>query len=182
MSRQDCGECRRAAARDADRRRIRRGWQHYVDITADLGRLQALERLAQPCARQRCHRVLSVGLAPGVTNLLAARAYERFDRLDRLDLIVRWAISAGAAGHVRCGAFVEARGLRTGVMSGESLFAVGGGQSQVTGLVRSPGSSPRRLIGRRVLRLGSSDQAARTRRARTARSRESCATGRPDAR
>jgi len=61
---------------------------HYVDITADLPRLQGLERLDSLARGHGATSVLSVGLSPGLTNLLAAQAKKRFDRLDRLDLIV----------------------------------------------------------------------------------------------
>ncbi len=61
---------------------------HYVDITADLDRLRALEALDSLARRNDATGVLSVGLAPGLTNLLAAQAARRVDRLRRLDLIV----------------------------------------------------------------------------------------------
>jgi len=73
---------------------------HYVDITADLRRLEELEQLDSLARRNRATGVLSVGLAPGLTNLRAARATQRLDHPARLDVISssRPATRTGAQG------------------------------------------------------------------------------------
>jgi len=61
---------------------------HYVDISADhtfLSRIDALDGLAQT---NSATGVLSVGTAPGLTNLLAARAKQKMARLDRIDILL----------------------------------------------------------------------------------------------
>jgi saccharopine dehydrogenase-like NADP-dependent oxidoreductase len=59
---------------------------HYVDVSASDDLLSAIAQL-DPLARKRdATAVLSVGLAPGLTNLLARRAYERLPSATRIDI------------------------------------------------------------------------------------------------
>lgn len=60
----------------------------YVDVTAHQPSIDAIERLDHlACARQST-AVLSVGLCPGVTNLLAAHAARAFDTLSKIDIFL----------------------------------------------------------------------------------------------
>lgn len=62
---------------------------HYVDVTADRALIAGIEAL-DPLARQHdAVAVLSVGLAPGLTNLLAAAACAGLDTVQRVDLLVQ---------------------------------------------------------------------------------------------
>jgi short subunit dehydrogenase-like uncharacterized protein len=61
---------------------------HYVDITAKQSSIDAIERLDAVARSHDSTAVLSVGLCPGVTNLLAAHAKQQFDALLALDLFV----------------------------------------------------------------------------------------------
>ena len=61
---------------------------HYVDISACHGFLSRVEGLDPVARRADSTAVLSVGVAPGLTNLLAARAVQHMVRVDRLDLLV----------------------------------------------------------------------------------------------
>ncbi|WP_100403813.1 saccharopine dehydrogenase family protein [Bacillus sp. FJAT-42315] len=59
---------------------------HYVDISAKGSFLSQLEKLnAESC---EATGVLSVGLAPGLTNLLAQQAKLVFDQTDRIDIAI----------------------------------------------------------------------------------------------
>lgn len=65
---------------------------HYVDISADhafLSRVEALDELART---NGATAMLSVGTAPGLTNLLAARAREKMDHLDRVDILLEFGL------------------------------------------------------------------------------------------
>lgn len=57
---------------------------HYVDVTADDSFFKSVEAL--PEAEVRATALLSVGLAPGITNLLAANAASALDSVDRIDI------------------------------------------------------------------------------------------------
>lgn len=61
---------------------------HYVDVTATYRLIQRIEALHDVAHTHGATAVLSVGLAPGVTNLLARHAATSFERLDRIDLYV----------------------------------------------------------------------------------------------
>jgi saccharopine dehydrogenase-like NADP-dependent oxidoreductase len=61
---------------------------NYVDITAKQASIDAIEQLDHLARRHGSTAVLSVGLCPGVTNLLAAHAAQRFDTLTKIDLFV----------------------------------------------------------------------------------------------
>ena len=57
---------------------------HYVDVTAGDAFLRSVEALPKEGIRGTA--VLSVGLAPGITNLLAADAAAALDSVDRIDI------------------------------------------------------------------------------------------------
>ena len=59
---------------------------HYVDITASYDYLLQVEALAEMAKAGESTAVLSVGLAPGLTNLLARQAHTQFDELVQLDI------------------------------------------------------------------------------------------------
>lgn len=61
---------------------------NYLDISADYGFLAQIERLDGIARDAGATAVLSVGVAPGLTNLLAACAREKMERLDRIDILV----------------------------------------------------------------------------------------------
>lgn len=64
---------------------LRRGI-HYIDITADDAILQQIEALDDVAKTGDSTAVLSVGLSPGLTNLLARYAQTKFDTLNRIDI------------------------------------------------------------------------------------------------
>lgn len=70
---------------------------HYVDLTATDGFFRALEALPPP---DRSAALLSVGLAPGLTNMLAAAIAAAFDRPTRVDIGLLFGLgdSHGSAG------------------------------------------------------------------------------------
>lgn len=55
---------------------------HYADITANDAFLRGVERLAP----WRSAALVSVGLAPGLTNIMAAWCAARLDRIERIDI------------------------------------------------------------------------------------------------
>ncbi len=61
---------------------------HYVDISADYSFLSQIEKLADLAGKGGATAILSVGSAPGLTNLLAARLQEKMASIDRLDILV----------------------------------------------------------------------------------------------
>lgn len=66
---------------------------HYADVSADGAGIEAVEKLDPFAAHTGATVVLSVGIAPGVTNLLAAQVCSSFDEVERLDLGVRLGIA-----------------------------------------------------------------------------------------
>lgn len=70
---------------------LRRG-VHYVDITAEDPFLQEMETLNQVARDSGSTAVLSVGLAPGLSNLLASHAQAHFDAVEHLDVHVLLAL------------------------------------------------------------------------------------------
>lgn len=60
----------------------------YVDITARQSSIDAIEGLDAVARLSESTVVLSVGLCPGVTNLLAARAAQQFDTLTKADIFL----------------------------------------------------------------------------------------------
>ena len=61
---------------------------HYVDISAHYPFLAKVERLDDLARTHGATAILSVGVAPGLTNLLSARAVELMERVNRLDILV----------------------------------------------------------------------------------------------
>jgi len=68
---------------------------HYIDISADYEFLSQVEDLDDLAKRHGATAMLSVGVAPGLTNMLAARARERMERVDRIDILLEF----GLGGH-----------------------------------------------------------------------------------
>jgi len=68
--------------------RIIRKGVDYIDITATSGFLAALEKLADLARTSGSSVVLSVGLEPGLSNLLAAYAATVLDTIQHLDIFV----------------------------------------------------------------------------------------------
>ena len=68
--------------------RIIRNSVDYIDITAEYGFLSAVENLADLAKTSGSSVVLSVGLEPGLTNLLAAYAATVFDTVKHVDIFV----------------------------------------------------------------------------------------------
>ncbi len=62
---------------------------HYVDISADYAFLSRVEALDGQARRSGATAMLSVGVAPGLTNLLAARACSTMTRVDGIDIFVK---------------------------------------------------------------------------------------------
>lgn len=62
------------------------GGIHYVDISATESVLSAIERLDPLARTHNATAVLSVGLAPGLTNLLARHCYERLPSATAIDI------------------------------------------------------------------------------------------------
>lgn len=60
----------------------------YVDISADFSFLSQVKELHHEAVRKQVTAILSVGLAPGVTNLLARYAKEQMDRMNVLDITI----------------------------------------------------------------------------------------------
>ncbi len=61
---------------------------HYVDISADYDFLYKVENLDSLAKRSGAAAILSVGVAPGLTNMLAARAKDQMERVDRIDIVL----------------------------------------------------------------------------------------------
>lgn len=61
---------------------------HYVDVTASDAFFRAVERLDGAAADRGVSVVLSVGVAPGLSNLLAARACGALEKAQRVDVLV----------------------------------------------------------------------------------------------
>ncbi|ANY69749.1 saccharopine dehydrogenase [Paenibacillus sp. BIHB 4019] len=65
-----------------------RSGTHYVDISAYGPFLTSVEKHTEEAAQAQATAVLSVGLAPGVTNLLARKAQQELDQLDSVDIAI----------------------------------------------------------------------------------------------
>jgi hypothetical protein len=61
---------------------------HLVDVGASWPLLEQVEQLDRPAADRGVTALLSVGLAPGLTNLLARRAVNELGGADRVDIAV----------------------------------------------------------------------------------------------
>ncbi|WP_440072523.1 saccharopine dehydrogenase family protein [Streptosporangium sp. OZ121] len=64
---------------------LRRG-VHYVDVSASTSVIREIESLDKLAVRNRATAVLSVGVAPGLTNLLARHCLERLPSGNRVDI------------------------------------------------------------------------------------------------
>ncbi|MFC3747201.1 saccharopine dehydrogenase family protein [Paenibacillus sp. GCM10012306] len=61
---------------------------YYVDVSANGAFLTCLENLTSPSKPLPGTAVLSIGLAPGLTNMLARQASEAMDHTDRADITI----------------------------------------------------------------------------------------------
>ena len=61
---------------------------HYVDISADYDFLSRVEKLDELAKQNGVTAMLSVGVAPGLTNMLAAHAREGMEQVDRIDILL----------------------------------------------------------------------------------------------
>ncbi|MDP4097851.1 saccharopine dehydrogenase [Paenibacillus sp. P96] len=61
---------------------------HYTDISADYSFLSKVEQLRPTNGSQGATAVLSVGLAPGLTNLLALQASRQLDKVDEIHISI----------------------------------------------------------------------------------------------
>jgi len=64
----------------------------YIDISADYGFLSQLEKLDQLAKQKSACVVLSVGVAPGLTNLLAARVKQKMDSVERIEILLEFGL------------------------------------------------------------------------------------------
>ena len=62
---------------------------HYLDVSAHYGTLKQVEQLARTAEESGASAILSLGITPGLTNLMAARAARMFDEVTRIDIFVR---------------------------------------------------------------------------------------------
>lgn len=70
---------------------LRRGIR-YLDISADYAFLAQVEALDALAREHDTTALLSVGVAPGLTNLLAAHARTKMDQIDRLDILLEFGL------------------------------------------------------------------------------------------
>lgn len=61
---------------------------HYIDISASYSFLQQVENLHHTAKEHGAAGVLSVGLAPGLTNLMALQAVELMDKAEQIDIAI----------------------------------------------------------------------------------------------
>ncbi|MFF2089718.1 saccharopine dehydrogenase family protein [Paenibacillus sp. NPDC058174] len=61
---------------------------HYIDLSANDAFLSQVEGLNETAAASGSTAVLSIGLAPGLTNLMAARAMMEMDHTDVIDITI----------------------------------------------------------------------------------------------
>ncbi|WP_372630484.1 saccharopine dehydrogenase family protein [Cohnella sp.] len=61
---------------------------HYIDVSANLSFLARVEALRDEAERGGSTAVVNVGLAPGVTNLLALEAHRRLDRTEAIEITI----------------------------------------------------------------------------------------------
>ena len=73
------------------RRCLERGIR-YLDISADYAFLSQVESLDDVARKSGATALLSVGLAPGLTNLLAARAKQKMTRVERIDILLEFGL------------------------------------------------------------------------------------------
>ncbi len=61
---------------------------HYVDISADYNFLLQVEKLDYLARENDATAILSVGVAPGLTNLLAAHVHKKMKNPERIDIVL----------------------------------------------------------------------------------------------
>jgi saccharopine dehydrogenase-like NADP-dependent oxidoreductase len=61
---------------------------HYIDISAQHGILSRIEQYDESARKSGAVLALSVGLAPGMTNLLAKKAASTLDKVDGIDIAI----------------------------------------------------------------------------------------------
>ncbi len=61
---------------------------HYIDISANYDFLSRVEKLNKLAKQKHVTAILSVGVAPGLTNLLAARAREKMPGVEQIDILL----------------------------------------------------------------------------------------------
>lgn len=65
---------------------------HYVDISADYTFLSQVEMLDGLARQNNATAILSVGLAPGLTNLLASHANDLMGNVDQIDILLEFGL------------------------------------------------------------------------------------------
>jgi len=65
-----------------------RSGSHYIDVSANISFLAQVEALRAEAERGGSTAVMNVGLAPGVTNLLALEAYRQLDRTEAIEITI----------------------------------------------------------------------------------------------
>jgi len=65
---------------------------HYVDISADYDFLSQVEKLDQLAKQNGATALLSVGVAPGLTNMLASRLQNQMAQVDRIDILLEFGL------------------------------------------------------------------------------------------
>ncbi|MEH3131179.1 MAG: saccharopine dehydrogenase NADP-binding domain-containing protein [Mycolicibacterium neoaurum] len=68
------------------------GGVHYIDVSADAPGITAVEQFHTLAVQSAATAVLSVGVAPGLTNLLALEVVSGLDHVERLDVGVQLSI------------------------------------------------------------------------------------------
>ncbi len=61
---------------------------HYVDISAEYDFQSRIEKLDSLAKQNSATAMLSVGVAPGLTNMLAARVHERMEHVEQIDILI----------------------------------------------------------------------------------------------
>lgn len=61
---------------------------HHIDISANYAVLQQIQKLDEKASTAKTSIVLSVGLAPGITNLLAQHGINRLKSVEKIELFV----------------------------------------------------------------------------------------------
>ena len=64
----------------------------YVDISADYSFLSRVEKLDHLARQNGATAVLSVGVAPGLTNMLTARVQKEMEQVERIDILLEFGL------------------------------------------------------------------------------------------
>ncbi len=65
---------------------------HYVDISANRDFFSQVEQLDACAKRQQAMVMLSVGVAPGLSNMLAVQIMKEMERIERLDIVLEFGL------------------------------------------------------------------------------------------